>query len=111
MTMIKPTNGRVVWYTPNDADCAPRHASPESGLPSLPSMAYSGSPLTAHVCAVHGDRMINVLVIDGNGVTWPRCSVTLVQDGDPMPEGRYCQWMPYQLGQAARAEADKHEAA
>ena len=106
MNIIKPTNGRVVWYTPNDEDVAIRLASPESGLPYLPGMAYDESPLAALVCAVHGDRMINVLVIDGNGVLWPRRSVTLVQEGDPVPPaGRYCQWMPYQIGQALAAES------
>ena len=105
-TLIKPTNGRVVWYTPDDADRTPILASSEFGGPNLPGMAYSGSPLAAHVCAVHGDRMINVLVIDRNGVRWMRHRVTLVQEGDQAPPGgRYCHWMPYRSDKALAAES------
>lgn len=108
MTIIKPTNarvvchtpdknGRVVWYMPDDND-------------RIIGMSYFGSPLAAIVCDVHGDHIINVLVIDGNGVTWPRCRVTFVQEGDPVPPGRYCRWMPYQLGQAAREATPQPDA-
>jgi len=26
----------------------------------------------------------------------PRCAITLRQEGDPLPSGSYCEWMPYQ---------------
>lgn len=88
--MIKPTNGRIVEYIPNgDFDVA-RH---------------NEQPLTAQICCVWGDRMVNLLVTDHNGDTHKRTSVMLLQPGDTPPvEQRYCQWMDYQLGQAARTE-------
>jgi hypothetical protein len=41
------------------------------------------------------------------GKTFPKLSVTLVQDGDQLPSGGgYAEWMPYQQGQAKKhAEA------
>lgn len=48
--------------------------------------------------------MVNLMVIDPNGNTYPQTSVTLWQGGDGQkPEGRYCEWMPYQIGQAKAA--------
>lgn len=87
--MIKPTVGRVVWFYP------------AGSKPTDP-------PLAAIVTAVWGDRMVNLAVFERNGVpmSHPPTSVTLVQEGDPIPTGLfYCTWMPYQLGQAARTEA------
>lgn len=86
MSVIKPTVGRVVWF-----------------------FKYTGrghrGPLAAHVCAVHSDRHVNLMVIDEDGTTSPEKTVTLVQGGEEAPEGDYCCWMPYQVGQAAKTEA------
>lgn len=83
--IIKPTNGRVVWYTPSQVQ-EDAHVT-----------QHSAGPLTAHVCHVHNERMVNVLVIDSFGCTHKRLSVTLVQPGDAKPQGgRYVEWMPYQ---------------
>ena len=91
--MIKPTNGRVVLYTPSEADL-------------VDGMAFYHAPLDAHVVHVWNDRMVNLAVFDANGKLWARTSVTLLQDDDaPNPLGRFCEWMPYQKGQAAKAEA------
>lgn len=98
--MIPPSHGRIVWYTPargplNASDDAIAHHDPLK-------------PLAAMVCHVWGDRMVNLLVVDSNGNTHPRTSVELLQDDDPKPEhGRFCSWMPYQLGQAAAAASKK----
>ena len=55
---------------------------------------------------VWDDRCVNLTVFDSNGISHPRTSVSLAQDGDPVNRGGgYCEWMPYQKGQAARAEA------
>lgn len=82
--MITPTNGRIVWFSPAN---------------------YTGDPLAAIVCHVHSDRMVNLLVIDSGGQTVAVTSVPLLQDDDRPPAGqRYCQWMPYQKGQAAKTE-------
>lgn len=82
--MITPTVGRVVWYF-----------TPGSSL-----------PLAAHICHVFDDRTVNLMVISGIGEPFPAASVPLVQDDDTKPSGSpWCEWMPYQRGQAAHTEA------
>jgi hypothetical protein len=98
--MIPPSNGRIVWYTPSvpvgDFDS-------DRGIVQHDKL----KPLAAMVVHVWGDRMVNLIVFDSNGMPMPRTSVALLQDGDAAPEGgRFCQWMPYQIGQAAKAKAD-----
>lgn len=91
--MIKPTNGRVVWYTPSIHDR------------EMPQIDKS-QPLAAHVAHVYSDRMVNLMVIDSYGAAHARYSVPLIQDDDLKSEaGFYCEWMPYQKGQAAKTEA------
>lgn len=69
---------------------------------------HSETPLAAMVTHVWGDRMVNLVVFDSDGYQHRRTSVTLVQDDDPKPSGgRYCEWMPWQLGQAKRHEESK----
>lgn len=90
--MIKPTVGRVVWFTPNKA--AP-----------YPYVHGFDQPLAAIIAHVHSDKMVNLAVFDSNGVAYSVTSVDLIQDGEPKPEGGfYCEWMPYQKGQAAKSE-------
>lgn len=92
--MIKPTVGRVVWYTPT---------KDEHGMYQFPCL--SGQPLAAIIACVHTDVMVNLTVFDANGEPHGVCSVDLIQDGQPKPDyGRYCEWMPYQKGQAAKTE-------
>jgi hypothetical protein len=91
--MIKPTPGRVVWYYPV-ADGA------------LVAIDGPEKPLAALIAHVHSDTLVNLSVIDSNGNSHGRCEIVLVQDGgEAAPKGRYCTWMPYQLGQAARTQA------
>jgi hypothetical protein len=109
--MIKPTVGRVVWYRPyikpgrlsvlrteaEFSDC-------DNGLPHLP-----GEPLPAIVAAVwNGNGTVNLTVFDINGQSHGRQGVFLWQgeevSGRPLGM-RYCEWMPYQKGQAAKTEA------
>jgi hypothetical protein len=40
-----------------------------------------------------------------NGQCRSFTSVRLVQDGDVIPGGAYCEWIPFQKGQAAKYEA------
>jgi len=94
--MIKPTNGRVVWFTPG---------------PGFSGIHHGPDPLAAHVAHVWGDRMVNLAVIDSNGSTSPVTSVPLLQDGDPRPENFFAEWMPYQKGQAAKTEELERRAA
>ena len=85
--MIKPTVGRVVWFY------------------KWVSGDQHKGPLAAHVAFVHSDSMVNLMVIDENGNPRSETSVSLVQEGAPVPQGNYCEWMPYQKGQAAKTEA------
>lgn len=92
MTIIKPTAGRIVLYKPSRAE----HISAPD----------AGGFLAAIIAYVHSDSMVNLSVISANGVPTPRTNVLLIQEGQAVPEGSgYCCWMPYQIAQAARAEA------
>lgn len=91
--MISPTIGRVVWYWPNIA----------SG-----DAEGNDQPLAALIAHVLSDTCVNLAIFDKNGVSVekPPTSVLLVQDGNPRPTGGgFCEWMPYQKGQAAKADA------
>jgi hypothetical protein len=94
MTVIVPTIGRIVWYTP---------------LTNEPVLMHLDRthPMTAQVCYVNPDGTVNLLVTDHMGNTTPRTGVELIQenDGAVPASGNYCQWMPYQ--QAAQARADE----
>lgn len=102
LSIIKPTVGRKVWYRPSAHD-----------LIGLGSMTVSpGQPLDATVVAVWSDRCVNVQVLDVHGKAYTKTSVTLKQAGDQIPAdkdgnevGGYVEWMPYQQGQAAKADA------
>jgi len=91
--MIKPTVGRVVYYTPGYGE----------------NIAWDGSsPLAAIVTCVWSDTCVNLGIFDANGVTASRTSVPLIQGDAPKPSGYFCEWMPYQLQQAAK-QADPEE--
>lgn len=92
--MIKPTIGRIVWYTPCDSDRVTlTQYDPEQKLAAI-------------VTHVWGERCVNLAVFDSNGTVHQKTSVQLVQDGDPCNTlGGYAEWMPYQKGQAAKTEA------
>lgn len=86
--MIKPTVGRVMWYWPD--------------------AKYRGDqPLCALVIYVCGDHAVNLVVFATDGTPWCALAVPIVQDGGPYSVGDspYAEWMPYQKGQAAKAEA------
>lgn len=92
--MIKPTVGRVVWYRPSTYD--------QSGPGGL--RATTHQPLAAMIVYVHGDTMVNLVIHDCNGNTHARTSVHLHQgEGQPPVDHGYCEWMPYQVGQAKAA--------
>jgi len=87
--MIMPTIGRVVLY----------RKSTGSGT----------QPNAAIITFVHSDRMVNLVVFNENGVAHGETSVTLMQTeeeaSNPSFVGPFCEWMPYQKGQAAKTEA------
>jgi hypothetical protein len=84
---IKPTVGRVVWF-----------------YKYVAGQGHKG-PMAAHVAFVNTDSHINLMVISENGVPHPEIGVFLRQGDDAIPVHDYCEWMPYQKGQAAKAEA------
>lgn len=96
--MIIPTVGRVVWFFERE-----------------PSRSEErGKPLAAIVSHVHSDRMVNLTVLDPNGLPFSRTSVDLIQQEDEAGAARglsmWCEWMPYQVGQAKKHEPKKlHE--
>jgi hypothetical protein len=68
-----------------------------------------GQPLDATIVYVWNERMVNLAVIDHGGIMWGIGSVRLMQDGDTLPPGEpYCEWMPYQKGQAAKVDDGVH---
>lgn len=87
--MIKPTVGRVVLFVPK---------SHREGL-----ALNLGQPHAATVVHVWGDRMVNLSVFDSNGKQFGVTSVHLKQPDDTDPGCEYCEWMPYQVGQAKAA--------
>jgi hypothetical protein len=95
VAMIKPTIGRVVWY------------HPASGEP------VTDQPQAALVTYVWSDICVNLAVFDADGVASNQTSVLLWDSGSDIerPSQRYCEWMPYQQGQAAKTEALEKEAA
>lgn len=89
--VIAPSNGRIVLFTPDDHFQGKQHSKDQ--------------PLPAMICHVWGPTMVNLSVTDSNGNTWPVTSVELLQDDAAPTMSRYCEWMPFQKGQAAKTEA------
>jgi hypothetical protein len=88
--MIQPSIGRIVWFWPQKEAEAPNPDQPNAAL----------------VVYVWDDRMVNLAVFDSNGNSRGETSVTLLQDDDvPNAYGRFASWVPYQKGQAAKAES------
>lgn len=88
--MISPTVGRVLWFY-----CF----GYREGFTNQPD----NQPCAAIVVRVWDDRLVNLVVFDAIGRSFPFSSVTLVQEGDSIPEfGYYATWMPYQVGQAKK---------
>lgn len=83
--MISPTIGRVVWYH-------------EAGIPT------TDQPQAAMVAYVHSDTMVNLVVFSKDGVPAGKTSVFLYQGDGEIPSGNFCEWMPYQIGQAKAAQ-------
>lgn len=81
--MIKPTVGRVVLIFQTDAQV---------------------DPYPALITKVWGDANINVAGFNDGGTPFSESSIVLVQDG-AIVTGRRAEWMPYQVAQAAKAEA------
>lgn len=91
MKSIMPSIGRIVWFWDYGAPHTARHAQPEAAM----------------VTYVHGERMVNLSVFSANGEARGVTSVELCQPGDSRPgAGGFCEWMPYQIAQAEKHEAE-----
>lgn len=91
LPVITPTISRKVWFWPSGA----RHFN---GAPF--DYFQPNQAMDATVVCVWGDRCVNLDVIDHDGTHHPMRNVILRQPGDPEPAGPYCEWMPFQVGQA-----------
>lgn len=87
--LIPPTVGRRILFYPGSA---------RGGYAFIIGQEHS-----ADIAFVHSDRVINIMALDSNGNRLGITSVKLVHEGDPIPSGDHCRWMPYQVGQARRA--------
>ena len=96
MSNITPTPGRHVWYFPGSLDAIVRMAN---------------APLAAIVASVHDDGRINLAVMDANGQHQARQNVLLGNPGDEFDASEgHAEWLPFQIGQAAKAEAEAPKA-
>lgn len=94
---IAPTVGRIVWFRPVQPDSFCLEKS---------------EPLAAIITRVWNDVCVNITVFGATGIMGSRKNITLVPDETAVvPPTSYCEWMPYQLGQAARTEAAEAVAA
>lgn len=87
MTAITPTVGRVVEFIDVQRDPLRVRA--------------------AQIAGVNDDGTVNLGTLTPEGIAENRTNVPLVQpDESEPPHGAkcYCRWMPYQVGQAAKAE-------
>lgn len=89
--MIQPTNGRVVLFTPGASFMGRQHDPAQK--------------LAATVVHVSDDRLVNLVVFDSTGQRYAVTSVPLLQDDDKPVGDTWCEWMPYQQGQAAKTAA------
>ena len=102
MHAITPTIGRKVWFRPNGVKNSLAGVS-DGGVHEKRLNVFNDQPLDATVVCVWGDRMVNLLVVDHGGETHALRSVDFRQPDDPTPQNHYCEWMPYQVGQAKQA--------
>lgn len=88
-TTIEPTVGRIVWFYENGGTLT--------------------QPLAAIITAVHNDFCVNLCAFSDGGAPMGYSSVPLHQGDEERPHGFFCEWMPYQKGQAAKTEALESE--
>ena len=86
--MISPTIGRVVLYHP----------------PFVPDSGTNEVTHAAIVTHVWSDTCVNLAIFDSNGLPYSATSVFLYQGDIDRPSSSYAEWMPYQIGQAAKTE-------
>lgn len=95
VTIITPTIGRKVWFHPNGLKLTT--AGPIEVFDEKLA-------LDATIVCTWGDHMVNLSVTDHGGRVHSIRSCALRQDGEDVPTGYYCEWMPYQVSQVTGVE-------
>lgn len=91
--IIPPTIGRKVWFRPNGVNV----------IGNKILLIYDDTqPLDATIVFISEDKLVNLMVADQAGETHAVMGAMLVQEGGELPPhgSCYCEWMPYQVGQA-----------
>lgn len=125
MTAAKPTAtvGRIVLFTDDAVRGFPAVlGQDDEGKEIVVRAAVPGKeqPYPAQITHVNDDGTVN-LEVAGDAV-WPRniagaepcrkteANVRLLQPGEARPtSGKFCEWMPYQVGQAAKNDGEVAE--
>lgn len=82
-TRIEPRVGRTLDFWPNG----------RSG--------HGDQPCCAQIAYVNPDGTLNIGYLAPSGVHAHAQQIRLLQAGEPEPSaGPFCEWMPYQIGQA-----------
>lgn len=91
--MIKPTIGRKIWFRLN-------------GFKKYSIVNFDNEQaMDASINFVHNNNKINIIVVDHVGNLHSVNEIMLVSDDFKPIEGiPYCEWMPYQVGQAKKTE-------
>jgi hypothetical protein len=90
--VIIPTIGRRVWFW-------------SAGLRRTDVTCHDPKvPMDAGIVYVWNDRMVNLDVTDHAGKHHAFTSVELWQGDCDRPSGSYCEWMPFQKGQAPKQD-------
>lgn len=101
--IIKPTIGRVVWYWPESKPPGWQHYD-EHGL------VHHVQPFPALIQRVWNDELVDIIVFDPYFTNTPfplRCELRVVlwiHKGETKFT-RFCEWMPFQRGQATNADS------
>lgn len=97
---ITPTIGRRVWYWPRKTGAA------GILMPDELVLIRHDQPFDAGIVFVHNEGLVNLSVTDHRGKQQAVPNVSLLQSDDPAPIcGGYCEWMPFQQGQAKQQAA------
>ncbi len=91
---IRPTIGRVVYYFAKD----------EVAANGIEIYDYS-KPLDAHIVYVWSDTCVNLAGFGHDGKPFIRTSVAINAGGAEAGHSAWAEWMPYQVGQAAKHAA------
>lgn len=100
--MIIPSVGRKVWFRLNGAGAG------------LNIKTNGDQPVDATIVYVHSNTAINIAGFDHEGTPFKATLVPIIDSvrGDPKPTaGIYCEWMPYQVGQAKSSADDNAKVA